>query len=192
MVTRADRKRIGIMTAIALMLCVTAVGSPVSVLQAEEQTVSQVSEEPGQYTVPDGWSEDTSAETETGKIYRYSEKLEEEASSSVTCSYMTTNYMTTEYEQLRDMLTNDIVYSRVNAQISTNAAYTDNKDYLYILTADDASLDYREIFYYVVGDLKCFCAAVKEYRSEADEARSAQRSTPEEVGKQIAAGFTWK
>lgn len=192
MVTRAGRKRSIIMIAVALMLWMPAVGGSVSVLHAEEQAAAQDLEEPGQYTVPDGWSEDTSAGTEAEKVYRYSEKLEEEVSSSITCSYMTTNYMTTEYEQLRDMLTNDIVYSRVNAQISTNAAYTDNKDYLYILTADDAALDYREIFYYVVGDLKCFCVTVKEYRGEADESRNAQKSTPEEAGRQIAAAFTWK
>ena len=191
MVNRADRRCVGILVVITLLLCVLAGGRSVSVLQAEEQTVSQSAEEQGTYTVPDGWSEDTSAETETGKVYKYAEKLEEETSSSITCSYMTTNYMIAEYEQLRDMLTNDIVYSRVNAQISTNASYTDNKDYLYILTADDASLDYREIFYYVVGDLRCFCVTVKEYRSEADEARSAQKATPEEAGKKIAAAFTW-
>lgn len=192
MVNRADKKRAGIVIVTALVLCMSVVGNPVSVLQAEEQAVSEGSGEQGQYPVPDGWSEDTSAETGTEKVYKYSEKLEEAGSSSITCSYMTTNYMTTEYEQLRDMLTNDIVYSRVNAQISTNASYTDNKDYLFILTADDASLDYREIFYYVVGDLKCFCAAVKECRCEADEARNAQKPTPEEAGKQIAAAFTWQ
>ncbi len=192
MADRTGRKRGGIIAAAVLLLCVQIFGGYVPVLQAEEQTASQSSEEQGLYTVPEGWSEDTSRESETEKIYRYSEKLEEEDSSSITCSYMATNYTTTEYEQLRDMLTNDILYSRVSAQISTNAAYTDSKDYLYILTADDASLDYREIFYYVVGELKCFCVTVKEYRSEADEARAAQKSTPEEAGKQIASGFVWQ
>lgn len=191
MVNRIDGRRRIALAAAVLALCAASAGHPVSVLQAEEQAVSADTASQGQYTVPDGWSEDTSAGQASGSVYRYSENVGVDGTSSITCQYMETNYMVSEYEQLRDMLTNDILYSRVNAEISTNAAYTDSRDYLYILTADDPSLAYREIFYYVVGDLKCFCVTVREYRSEAEDARAAQKLTPEEAGKQIASAFTW-
>ena len=184
---RAYRNRKGILAAAALM-CM-AVCSPVHVLQAEETEAELVL---GTYTVPEGWSEDTSAEsTDTRKIYKKQENLGLDTTSTITCSYIATNYSVLEYEQLRDMLTNDMMYSNVNAEISANAAYTDNKDYLYILTTEDASKDYREIFYYVVGDMECFQVQVKEYRTEADSARETSQKTPEETGKEIATKFVW-
>lgn len=68
------------------------------------------------------------------------------------------------------MLTNNAVYSNADAQISTSAAYTDAKDYLYMLTVEPSGVDYRDIYYYVVGDCRCFCVEVREYQAEADAA----------------------
>lgn len=177
-------------TAVLLTVGILTVMSPVRSLEAEEETSAQLLMT-GDYKVPEGWSEDSSSDSEITKIYKRSENLELDATSSITCSYIATNYSVFEYEQLRDMLTNDLVYSKVNADISSSCTYTDNKDYLFILTADDASRDYREIFYYVVGDMECFKVEVKEYRAEAKSAKEAQEKSPEDAGKEIAVKFTW-
>ena len=67
MVNRADRRRKGILTAAALLLCVSVAGGSVSVLQAEEWTadtegvgiwgtgLTVVSDGPGYYMLPEGW-----------------------------------------------------------------------------------------------------------------------------------------
>ena len=52
-------------------------------------------------------------------------------------------------------------------------------------------MTYREIYYYVVGDLKCFVTEVKEYREEAAAAQAESLDTPEAVGGEIARTFTW-
>ena len=98
--------------------------------------------------------------------------------STISCSFIDTNYTAMEYEQLRDMLTNNLIYSSPNAAISVSGTYTDAKDYLYVLVADDSAQNYREIYYYVVGDLECFVAEVKEYRDEATAAQENMEDTP--------------
>ena len=60
-----------------------------------------------------------------------------------------------------------------------------------MLVADDSAQNYREIYYYVVGDLECFVAEVKEYRDEATAAQENMEDTPEAVGAEIARTFTW-
>ena len=89
------------------------------------------------------------------------------------------------------MLTNNAVYSNADAQISTSAAYTDAKDYLYMLTVEPSGVDYRDIYYYVVGDCRCFCVEVREYQAEADALEAAQQKTPSQTGQDIAMKFTW-
>ncbi len=145
----------------------------------------------GVYTIQEGWTEDADLSTDTEKVYKKTEAMELEETSTISCSYIDTNYTALEYEDLRDMLTNELLYASPNAQISVSASYTDAKDYLYVLTADDAALTYREIYYYVVGDLKCFVTEVKEYREEAAAAQAESLDTPEAVGGEIARTFTW-
>ena len=177
-------------TAALLVMGLLTVMSPVSFVSAEQETSVELSAI-GTYQVPDGWSEVTSASSEITKVYRPTENLELDASSEITCSYMATNYSVMEYEQLRDMLTNDMVYGKVGAEISSTCTYTDKKDNLFILTADDESKEYREIVYYVAGEKECFCVEVKEYRAEAESTAAAKKKTPEEIGKEIAAKFSW-
>lgn len=162
-------------------------GESIAVLTAEEDAQKQT----GSYTVGDGWVKVEEDSTEETEVYRMSGSEALEETSTITLSYLDTNYSVLEYEQLRDMLTNNLMYSNVNAQISTSAIYTDAKDYLYILTADDSTLDYRELYYYVVGDQRCFSVAVREYRAEAEAQRAAKLETPEEAAQKIAREFTW-
>ena len=89
------------------------------------------------------------------------------------------------------MLTNNAVYSNADAQISTSTAYTDAKDYLYMLTVEPSGVDYQDIYYYVVGDRRCFCVEVREYQAEADALEAAQKKTPSQTGQDIAMKFTW-
>ena len=158
-----------------------------AVALAEENGASKLT---GSYSVGSGWVKIEEKSDTDKEVYRQEADCEQKETSEITCSYQDTNYSVAEYEQLRDMLTNNLMYSDVNAQISTSAAYTDAKDYLYTLTADDAEKDYRDIYYYVVGDYRCFCVMVREYRSEAAEADSSD-DTPQAVGKKTAQQFTW-
>lgn len=145
----------------------------------------------GTYSVGDGWSVDSAASTESETVYKQDAHVGTDGTSTITCRYMDTNYSVLEYEQLRDMLTNNLLYSNVNAQISTSAVYTQTKDYLYIILVDDSAQEYRDIYHYVVGDYRCFCVGVREYRSEAEQASAAGLKTPGETGKTTAEEFTW-
>lgn len=158
-----------------------------------EDTGSMMDIQPmtGTYTVADGWAEDTDAGEEEEQVYKQSAYVDMEGTSTITCSYMDTNYSVLEYEQLRDMLTNNLLYSKVNAQISASAIYTEAKDYLYILIVDDSSEAYRDIYHYVVGDYRCFCVEVREYRADAEQAKAQDQQTPQEAGQEIAESFTW-
>ena len=144
----------------------------------------------GSYSVDSDWVRIEQKSDTEKDVYRQEASKDVEETSEITCSYLDTNYSVAEYEQLRDMLTNNLMYSDVNAQISTSAGYTDAKDYLYTLTADDSGKDYRDIYYYVVGDHRCFCVTVREYREEAAQAASSD-GTPQAVGKKTAQEFTW-
>ncbi|MCD7884922.1 MAG: hypothetical protein LUI87_14645 [Lachnospiraceae bacterium] len=151
-----------------------------------------LSDAPGSYTMDAGWQLDETLSSDTVSVYKQDGSEDEAETSTISCSYLETNYSVQEYEQLRDMLTNNLLYSNVNAQISTSAVYTLAKDYLYIILVDDSSEDYRDIYHYVVGDYQCFCVQVKEYRAEAELAGSQDLQTPQEVGQSVAEGFEWK
>lgn len=153
----------------------------------------QESSEPltGTYTIEDGWVLDEQESTTEQESYKQDTMLDQSETSVITCSYLNTNYSVMEYEQLRDMLTNNLLYNNINAQISTSAAYTTDKDYLYILIVDDSSQNYRSIYHYVVGDYRCFLVEVKEYRAEAEAAKAEERKTPQEVGQTAAEEFVW-
>lgn len=157
----------------------------------EVQEADAASGRMGTYPAPENWEKVDSLSKEDSVVYKRSGYGGEDETSTITCDYIDTNYRVVEYEQLRDMLTNNLVYSNVNAQISSSAVYTKAKDYLYILTVDDSSKDYRDIYYYVVGDMRCFCVTVKEYRSEAEEMKASDTSTPQEAGQKTAEEFTW-
>lgn len=176
------------MRKMALLLAagVLTAAVPAHMAGAEEETSAVLLAE-GEYRVPEGWSEDSSGAKGQEKVYKRTEDLDLDETSTITCSYLETNYSVFEYEQLRNMLTNDLVYRDVDASISSNCTYTDSKDYLFVLTADDDAKDYREIYYYVVGDQECFLVEVREYRNEAQQ----QEQTPEDAGEEIASGFTW-
>lgn len=145
----------------------------------------------GTYSVEAGWSVDDAASTTERTVYKQDAYVGVENTSTITCSYMDTNYSVLEYEQLRDMLTNNLLYANVNAQISTSAVYTQTKDYLYIVIVDDSALEYKDVYHYVVGDYRCFCVEVREYRAEADQAVANGVKTPHEVGQKTAEEFTW-
>ena len=179
----ADRYRKSLIGIAAVAVCaVSAFGS---------EHVLGASMTDGTYTVGENWSEDTDLSTETEKVYKKAEMLESDETSTISCSFIDTNYTAMDYEQLRDMLTNNLIYSSPNASISVSATYTDAKDYLYVLVADDSAQNYREIYYYVVGDMECFVAEVKEYREEAQAASENAEDTPEAVGAEIAKTFVW-
>lgn len=162
-------------------------GEDISLNVTEDSAGAQT----GDYTVGAEWVLAEEAGDGEKWIYKKSGSEGLEDTSTLTCSYVDTNFSVLEYEQLRDMLTNNLVYSNVEAQVSTSALYTDAKDYLFILISDDAAQDFRSLYYYVVGDRRCFCVEVKEYRAEADSMRAAKQETPEEAGKKIAQTFTW-
>ncbi|MCD7735994.1 MAG: hypothetical protein LUI07_03360 [Lachnospiraceae bacterium] len=145
----------------------------------------------GTYTMAEGWSEDADQSTDGITVYVQGSGAAKEESSTISCSYLDTNYSRQEYEQLRDMLTNNLIYSNVDAQISTSAVYTLSMDYLYIVLVDDSSEDYRNIYNYVVGDYRCFCVQVKEYRAEAEQAQAQDQDTPQESGQKVAESFVW-
>ena len=145
----------------------------------------------GTYLVADGWTEDTDRSEDAVKVYKQADLSDQDVTSTITCSYLDTNYSVLEYEQLRDMLTNNLVYSHVDAQISTSAVYTKEKDCLYIVIVDDSVQEYREIYHYVVGDYRCFCVEVREYRAEADAAKMQDLKTPQEAGRMMAEEFVW-
>ncbi|MCD7957809.1 MAG: hypothetical protein LUG93_19085 [Lachnospiraceae bacterium] len=150
-----------------------------------------LSDAPGSYTMEEGWTLDETQSSDTVSVYKKEGSADVMETSTISCSYMETNYSVQEYEQLRDMLTNNLLYSNVDAQISTSAVYTLAKDYLYIILVDDSSEDYRDIYNYVVGDYRCFCVQVKEYRAEAELASSQDLQTPQEAGQSVAEGFEW-
>lgn len=152
---------------------------------------AEQSQRTGTYTVGEGWSVDDAASTADKTVYKQDAYVGTEGTSTISCSYMDTNYSVLEYEQLRDMLTNNLLYSNVNAQLSTSAVYTDAKDYLYILIVDDTSQDYRDIYHYVVGDYRCFSVEVREYRAEAEQLKSQEQKTPQEAAESAATGFVW-
>lgn len=155
-----------------------------------EQT-EEAAKRTGSYTTADGWVVDDNASTEDNTVYKQEGYAGVDGTSTIACSYLDTNYSVLEYEQLRDMLTNNLLYSNVNAQISASAVYTDAKDYLYILLVDDAAQDFRNIYCYAVGDYRCFCVEVKEYRAEAEQLRAQGVKTPQEAGQGIAESFVW-
>lgn len=174
------------------MLQISFLGQDLSAEAEEITTVSSdASVSEGTYTVPEEWTEDEEASTEEKTVYVQSAYTKAENTSTISISYVDTNYSVLEYEQLRDMLTNNLFYSNVNAQISTSAVYTLAKDYLYILLVDDSAKDYRDIYHYVVGDYRCFLVEVREMRSEAEAAEAQDRDTPQETAKKIAEEFTW-
>lgn len=154
-------------------------------MEAEQEPIT------GTYTAAEGWSVDDGASTSDVTVYKQDGCAGVDGTSTISCSYMDTNYSVLEYEQLRDMLTNNLVYSNVNAQISTSAVYTNAKDYLYILLVDDTSQDYRTIYCYVVGDYRCFSVEVKEYRAEAGQLQAQEQKTPQEAGQSMAESFLW-
>lgn len=145
----------------------------------------------GTYSVADGWSVDQEASTDEKTVYKKDSCMDADNTSTITCSYIDTNYSVLEYEQLRDMLTNNLLYSNVNAQISTSAIYTQEKDYLYIVIVDDSAMEYKDVYHYVVGDYRCFCVEVREYRAEAEQDMADGIKTPHEVGQKTAEEFTW-
>ena len=144
----------------------------------------------GSYSVDSAWVRIEQKSDTEKEVYKQEGSQDIEETSEITCSYLDTNYSVAEYEHLRDMLTNNLMYSDVKAQISTSAGYTDAKDYLYTLTANDSDKEYQDIYYYVVGDYRCFCVTVREYREEAAQADSPD-DTPQAVGKKAAQEFTW-
>ncbi|MCD8013599.1 MAG: hypothetical protein LUG99_10560 [Lachnospiraceae bacterium] len=148
-------------------------------------------EDVGSYTMEEGWSLDETQSTDDVSVYVQDAYADEAQTSTISCSYLSTNYSRQDYEQLRDMLTNNLLYSNVNAQITTSAVYTLAMDYLYIILVDDSSEDYRDIYHYVVGDYECFCVQVREYRDEAAEAEAQELQTPQEAGQSVAEGFVW-
>ncbi len=145
----------------------------------------------GTFTVPEGWSRDDSASTEETSVYRADDAAGLGETSTISCSYLDTNYSVLEYEQLRDMLTNSLRYSNVDAQISTSAVYTLSKDYLYIVLVDDSAVSYRDIYHYVVGNYRCFCVQVREYREEAQQDEDLEKQTPQQAGQAMAESFSW-
>ncbi|MCC8066689.1 MAG: hypothetical protein LIO94_06270 [Clostridiales bacterium] len=161
------------------------------ILSDADASEDSLPEENGSYTMEDGWYEDSMLSTGEVTVYRQDACADAAETSTISCSYLDTNYSRTEYEQLRDMLTNNLVYGNVNAQITTSAVYTLSMDYLYIILVDDSSNDYRDIYYYVVGDYQCFCVQVKEYRSEAEQASAQDLQTPQEAGQKVAESFVW-
>ncbi len=190
----------GILLAFSMILGTgsAAVQAEELIIYSEDSTVLDttdvtVSSAPltGTYTVADGWTEDSEASTDEETVYKMSSLIGQTDTSTITCSYMDTNYSVLEYEQLRDMLTNSLVYSNVNAQISTSAVYTKEKDCLYIVIVDDSAQEYRDIYHYVVGDYRCFCVEVREYRAEAEQAKAQDQKTPQEAGQKMAEEFVW-
>lgn len=155
----------------------------------QEQTEAE--KRTGTWSVDSAWTQTKAEDAEERWTYRQSGMESVDATSTIVCSYLDTNYSVLEYEQLRDMLTNNVLYSNVDAQISTSAAYTDAKDYLYMVTVEPSEADYRDIYYYVVGDHRCFCVEVREYQAEADALTAAQQKTPAKVGEETAMKFTW-
>lgn len=180
--TKAKHIAAGVLLAFSMMI-----GTSSLMVQADETEASLT----GTYSVADGWTEDTDASDDSKKVYKQTEQKDLEDTSTITCSYLDTNYSVLEYEQLRDMLTNNLLYSNVDAQISTSAVYTKEKDCLYIVIVDDSVQDYRDIYHYVVGDYRCFCVEVREYRAEAEQAKAQEQKTPQEVGMQMAQEFVW-
>lgn len=158
-----------------------------------EETVQEPAEvqKTGTYTAAEGWSVDDAASTSETTVYKQAANVGMDGVSTISCSYLDTNYSVMEYEQLRDMLTNNLLYSNVNAQISASAVYTNVRDYLYILIVDDTAEEYRNIYCYVVGDYRCFCAEVKEYRAEAEQLAAQGSKTPLEAGQGMAESFVW-
>ena len=145
----------------------------------------------GSWSVDGTWVQTKADDEEERWTYKQSGSETAEDTSTIVCSYLDTNYSVLEYEQLRDMLTNNAVYSNADAQISTSAAYTDAKDYLYMLTVEPSGADYRDIYSSVVGNRRCFCVEVREYQAEADALEAAQQKTPSQAGQDIAMKFTW-
>ncbi|MCD8347962.1 MAG: hypothetical protein LUD16_08460 [Lachnospiraceae bacterium] len=158
---------------------------------ADEQAMTE-EETPGTYTMEEGWCLDEELSTEEEEVYRLETSEEGQETSTISCSYLETNYSRQDYEQLRDMLTNNLIYDNVNAQITTSAVYTLSMDYLYIVLVDDSTEEYCDIYHYVVGDYQCFCVQVREYRAEAELAKAQEQATPREVGQTVAEGFVWK
>ncbi|MCD7819430.1 MAG: hypothetical protein LUH07_10325 [Lachnospiraceae bacterium] len=174
-----------------LMTVILSDESGAGINESDDISAEATEEDPGTYSMEDGWSEDYTQSTVDVKAFRQDTYADAAETSVIYCSYLDTNYSRQEYEQLREMLTNNLLYSNVNAQISTSAVYTLAKDYLYIILVDDSLQEYRDIYYYVVGDYECFCVQVKEYRAEAELAQSEDTETPQEIGQKVAEGFVW-
>ncbi|MCD7715595.1 MAG: hypothetical protein LUG56_07025 [Lachnospiraceae bacterium] len=160
---------------------------------SEEAYETETEMLPGTYTMEEGWTENDSLSSEDAAVYVEDAYADTESpeTSSISCSFLDTNYSRADYEQLRDMLTNNLLYSNVNAQITTSAVYTLAMDYLYIVLVDDSSEAYRDIYHYVVGDYQCFCVEVIEYRDEAEQDEAQDLDTPREIGQKVAEGFVW-
>ncbi|MCD7762112.1 MAG: hypothetical protein LUI14_02735 [Lachnospiraceae bacterium] len=160
---------------------------------AAEEYETETEMLPGTYTMEEGWTENELLSSDGVTVYVQDAYADAESpeTSLISCSFLDTNYSRQDYEQLRDMLTNKILYSNVSAQITTSAVYTLAMDYLYIILVDDSSAEYRTIYHYVVGDYQCFCVEVKEYRAEAEQAEAQEADTPQEIGQKIAEGFVW-
>lgn len=192
--TAGWRCRAAGMAAFGIVLCANP-----AVVQAEEPevylmedgAVSTAAAVTGNYEIDADWEKSERDSTQEEQVYYLADMLDAENTSTITCSYMDTNYTVLEYEQLRDMLSSKLIYSNVSAQISTSAVYTEAKDYLYIVTVDDSAQDYLDVYYYVVGNQRCFCVAVREYRAEAEARKADSKQTPQEAGKEIAEKFTW-
>ena len=75
----------------------------------------------GSYSVDSDWVRIEQKSDTEKDVYRQEASKDVEETSEITCSYLDTNYSVAEYEQLRDMLTNNLMYSDVNAQISTSS-----------------------------------------------------------------------
>ena len=106
---------------------------PVVNIDGEPEDQTEAQELTGSWSVDSAWVQTKAEDEEERWTYKQSGAEAEEDTSTIVCSYLDTNYSVLEYEQLRDMLTNNAVYSNADAQISTSAAYTDAKDYLYML-----------------------------------------------------------
>lgn len=145
----------------------------------------------GSYSVPEGWKQDFEMSASEKDCYVFSLENGQRSKSTISCTYIDTAYSVLEYEQLREMLMNNLLYSDSAAQITSSAGYTDAKDYLYILIADNSSAEYRDLYYYVVGDYRCFCVTLREYRDEACAFEGATAISPEQSATKLANSFVW-
>ena len=85
----------------------------------EEEDVSQTADSltTGNWSIPEGWEEKSHVDAGFGEVcvLRASGLSGADVTSEITCSYQSTIFSLAEYEQLREMLTNDVVYQNRNA-----------------------------------------------------------------------------